>query len=241
MSCTKKEIILLTTKRIQQKSFTSFSYDDLAKEMNITKAAIHYHFKRKEDLAVAVCDFILEVILECYEYALEKVKNKDGNPWLFFEKRLQSIGVKEICPILSLQPDFEHLSEKVKDALKKVNQNEVALFSDLIHNYAPSANADRIAVVTAMSIKGAFTYRRVLGEAFFESTMETIKEQFLASLKGKLLFCIYFHKKCNSSYELGHHFSVPGCLVHSAQKRSIKTWLDEFDVSELNHKTRASQ
>ena len=56
----KSQIIELTIKNIQEKGYLSFSYDDLAKELGVTKASIHYHFEKKVDLGIAVCDRIQE-------------------------------------------------------------------------------------------------------------------------------------------------------------------------------------
>lgn len=60
MTNRKSQIIELTLKNIQEKGYLSFNYDDLAKELGVTKASIHYHFEKKGDLGIAVCDRIQE-------------------------------------------------------------------------------------------------------------------------------------------------------------------------------------
>ena len=54
----KTQIIELALKLIQQKGYVAFSYDDISKQLNVTKASIHYHFEKKEDLGVAAAEWI---------------------------------------------------------------------------------------------------------------------------------------------------------------------------------------
>ena len=56
----KSQIIELALRNIREKGYLSFSYDDLAKELGVTKASIHYHFMKKEDLGLAVCTKLKE-------------------------------------------------------------------------------------------------------------------------------------------------------------------------------------
>jgi TetR/AcrR family transcriptional repressor of nem operon len=50
MESRKNQIISLAFKLIQEKGFVCMSYDDLSKPLGVTKASIHYHFEKKEDL-----------------------------------------------------------------------------------------------------------------------------------------------------------------------------------------------
>lgn len=67
----KKQIVDLALKLIQQKGFVAFSYDDISKQLGVTKASIHYHFEKKEDLGVAVTERILLKLQE----SLTLIKN----------------------------------------------------------------------------------------------------------------------------------------------------------------------
>ena len=58
MTNRKEQIIDLTFKLIQQKGYVAFSYDDISKQLGVTKASIHYHFEKKEDLGVALAERI---------------------------------------------------------------------------------------------------------------------------------------------------------------------------------------
>lgn len=49
-SATADRILDLAQERIQQRGYNAVSYGDLAKELDLTTAAIHYHFPSKADL-----------------------------------------------------------------------------------------------------------------------------------------------------------------------------------------------
>ncbi|MCG8611460.1 MAG: TetR/AcrR family transcriptional regulator, partial [Pseudomonadales bacterium] len=46
----KQQIVELGLSLLQTRGFESFSYQDLARELGITKASIHHHFPKKADL-----------------------------------------------------------------------------------------------------------------------------------------------------------------------------------------------
>ena len=56
---TYNQILELANKYIQKVGFNAFSYSDLANEIGIKKASIHYHFPSKTDLGIAYCHFKL--------------------------------------------------------------------------------------------------------------------------------------------------------------------------------------
>jgi TetR/AcrR family transcriptional repressor of nem operon len=61
MKDTKTKILELAESYTQLKGFNAFSYLDLAAEIGIKAASIHYHFKSKDDLALALVERSLEL------------------------------------------------------------------------------------------------------------------------------------------------------------------------------------
>ncbi|MFB6280120.1 MAG: TetR/AcrR family transcriptional regulator, partial [Salinibacter sp.] len=49
-SATADRILDLAQDRIQQRGYNAVSYGDLAEDLDLTTAAIHYHFPSKADL-----------------------------------------------------------------------------------------------------------------------------------------------------------------------------------------------
>ena len=76
MSSTKSDIAMFALKIIASKTFSAFSYDDIAREFHMTKAAVHYHFKSKEDLGIAICDAFRHMRLESKAQELETGRHR---------------------------------------------------------------------------------------------------------------------------------------------------------------------
>jgi TetR/AcrR family transcriptional regulator, transcriptional repressor for nem operon len=60
MSDTRTKILDVAEKLTQTNGFNGFSYIDLANEIGIKTSSIHYHFKRKDDLAAALVERVHE-------------------------------------------------------------------------------------------------------------------------------------------------------------------------------------
>ncbi|MGD6832890.1 TetR/AcrR family transcriptional regulator [Sutcliffiella halmapala] len=166
----KKQIVDLAIKLIQQKGYVAFSYDDISKQLGVTKASIHYHFEKKEDLGVAITERILirlqnslSLIKNSSVSAEEKLKH-------FIQQQAERFKCSEICPISSLQTDYESLPNIVKEKIEEVSRLELKVMKELVVEAQSeniinnSEDVHQLAVVILSSVKGALLYRRVLGD-----------------------------------------------------------------------------
>ena len=64
MSDTRTQILDLAERAIRLRGYHAVSFRDLADELGIKSASIHYHFRHKEDLGLAVVDRYAERIAE---------------------------------------------------------------------------------------------------------------------------------------------------------------------------------
>jgi TetR/AcrR family transcriptional repressor of nem operon len=55
-SSTASQILDAAERLVQERGFNGFSYADVARELGVTKAALHYHFASKGDLGDALID-----------------------------------------------------------------------------------------------------------------------------------------------------------------------------------------
>ncbi|AAK76833.1 TetR/AcrR family transcriptional repressor of nem operon [Clostridium acetobutylicum] len=182
MSSKKDDIISLAVTLIKKKGFLALSYDNISKEMNITKTAIHYYFEKKEDLGIAVCEKLQKGLVQDYEKSLNQIMNGQDGPWFFVSSRISTIGATEMCPISSLQADYEELPDRMKNMLEKISSSEMKLWSSLVKQYASDADSEALAKTSLLSVKGALQYRRVLGDSAFSNMMQSIQDQFFESL-----------------------------------------------------------
>ncbi|KKI90576.1 TetR family transcriptional regulator [Bacillus sp. SA1-12] len=166
----KKQIVDLAIKLIQQKGYVAFSYDDISKQLGVTKASIHYHFEKKEDLGIAVTERLsnslqnsLELIKNSSVSAEEKLKQ-------FIQRQSERFECNEICPISSLQTDFESLPLSVQEKIEEVSRLELSIIKEIMteaqteKNINGSEDVQMLAISILSSIKGALLYRRVLGD-----------------------------------------------------------------------------
>lgn len=180
MSVTKANIVNFACALVGRKSFSSFSYDDIAREFAMTKASVHYHFRSKEDLGVAICDSLREQLLALREEELAEVE-RGRHPWKYVKARFKAVDEGCICPISSLQADCENLPGRVREALAGVSEVEIENVIMLARAY--DADVDKKTVVGLfLCLKGALQYRRVMGEKFFRKMMQHVKEEFYGLL-----------------------------------------------------------
>jgi len=73
---TSSRILYVAERLVQLRGFNGFSYADVASELEITKASLHYHFPRKADLGRALIDRYASRFTE----ALDAIDRRETDP-----------------------------------------------------------------------------------------------------------------------------------------------------------------
>ncbi|WP_299732287.1 TetR/AcrR family transcriptional regulator [uncultured Tateyamaria sp.] len=164
MTDTKTRILDLAENLTQSKGFNGFSYLDLAAEVGIKTSSIHYHYKSKADLALA----LVERHREALEAAFKRLDDDVANP----ADRLESIvthfkgyiGEEKICMCGMMAAEFESISPAVRKALAlyfRDFQNWLAKqFSALGHPNPPA-----VALQYVSALEGSLLLARLEGDA----------------------------------------------------------------------------
>ncbi|GGE55093.1 TetR family transcriptional regulator [Pullulanibacillus camelliae] len=179
----KTQIIDLALKLIQQKGYVAFSYDDISKPLGITKASVHYHFEKKEDLGVAVGEQILQSLQKLSMAAKDPSLTVQDKLMLFINKRTEQFTRTEICPISSLQADFESLPDRVREKVEEISQLEMTIMQTIVaealnkEQTGGKDDSQSLSVAILASIKGALIYRRVLGDSVLEEVLKDINQR----------------------------------------------------------------
>lgn len=166
----KKQIIDLAVKLIQQKGYVAFSYDDISKQLGVTKASIHYHFKNKEDLGLAITERLVNTIQNFISFIKNSSDSAEEKLILFIQQQTERISCSEICPISSLQTDFESLPFSVQEKIKEVSKLELSIIQEIVIQAQTEKGGNNtedihwIALTILSSVKGAILHRRVMGE-----------------------------------------------------------------------------
>ena len=114
---TKEEILRIGKQFIQYYGYNAFSYADIARELNIKNAAVHYHFRGKEDLLMALVDNYIEN----YQLLAKQLQNSKmgaiGKLDKFIEPYTNLCETDSICIIGSIASDYNTLPESVKSKI----------------------------------------------------------------------------------------------------------------------------
>ncbi|MGY6211490.1 TetR/AcrR family transcriptional regulator [Cytobacillus firmus] len=176
----KKQIVDLALKLIQQKGYVAFSYDDISKQLGVTKASIHYHFEKKEDLGVAVTERILLRLQESLMSIENSPASAEEKLKQFIQQQAQRFECNEICPISSLQTDYESLPSSVKEKIEEVSRLELQVMKELVAEAQAdniinsSEDVHQLAVTILSSVKGSLLYRRVLGDGVLAGVLDQL-------------------------------------------------------------------
>lgn len=177
----KEQIVSVALELLQTHGFENFSYLDIANRLSITKASIHHHFAKKEDLGVALC----QAIQDWHEVGFSQILAADNSASEKLDSYVHAMlkyacGKNKICPLSSLQVDVTSLPTAMQSALKVLDEHELDFITQVLalgrkngeFNFVGDVKSQAILVVIAC--KGALQYSRVHGDYIFEQTMAQI-------------------------------------------------------------------
>jgi TetR/AcrR family transcriptional repressor of nem operon len=164
----KKQIVDLTLDLIREKGYVAISYDDISKQLGVTKASIHYHFEKKEDLGLALTEELR---------SFQRSLSFTSNPSIPVEEKINRIinkqlelGGKGICPLSSLQTDYVSLPETVQVKVQELSQFELKLWISVLTEaqkqgiVKSDVHVKSLAYAVLSCIKGSMQYNRVSKE-----------------------------------------------------------------------------
>lgn len=176
----KQQITDLALKLIQEKGYVAFSYDDLSKQLGVTKASIHYHFEKKEDLGVAVTDRIKQKLLSILQTLDDPSVTVEDKITSFATGQIKQIA-DGICPISSLQTDFESLPKILQERVHELGQIEISIMKQIVTDIIRvedeqqrNEDGESFALMILSAIKGAMQYQRVMGIDLLPKVLDQI-------------------------------------------------------------------
>jgi TetR/AcrR family transcriptional regulator, transcriptional repressor for nem operon len=112
---------------VQVRGFNGFSYADIAAELHITKAALHYHFAAKADLGTA----LIARYADRFAEALAKVDARGGASAKlagYADLYLQVLRGRKMCLCGMLAAEYQTLPQPMQDAvIRFFDRNETWL------------------------------------------------------------------------------------------------------------------
>jgi len=175
----KGQIIQVATDFIKKYGYDSFSYKDLSEAVGITKATLHHHFAKKEDLGIAV----LQVIQGQLEYLKEKtfeIEDSKERLTFMFECMKGTVQEKDICPISSMQAEFNVIPDSLRGKISEISTFEVDLLTQILEvgkkdgSFHFEGDAKNTALIMMTSYKGAIMYSRSVESTILDTVLEGI-------------------------------------------------------------------
>lgn len=182
----KQQIVEFSADLLRTKGFEGFSYQDISKELGITKASVHHHFPKKMDLGLALCDWSKEWLLD----GLQHFDRHGTSQWNRLERYLKA-AVKhtlrdhKMCPVSAFYNDLNRLPESLAKAVKAIDVLELEWVERVIRDgidegeFSSVDSPKAMAAMFVFTCKGAIYYARLHGEDMFQQSMAQFKHWLL--------------------------------------------------------------
>jgi TetR/AcrR family transcriptional repressor of nem operon len=174
---TADRILDIAERLVQSRGFNGFSYADIATEMGITKASLHYHFPGKAELGQA----LISRYRERFSAALKRIDTDlpDSRTKLEAYTRLYAdvLRGKRMCMCGILAAEYQTLPKPMRDSVVGFFDDNQRWLANLLSQGATdrtlvfSGSPDDVAQSILSTLEGAMLVARPYGDvARFDAT-----------------------------------------------------------------------
>lgn len=181
MGDTKEKIVALARDYFQNVGFQSFSFQDIADDLGIKKASVHYHYPSKDELGLE----ILEVYYKDFEEYKKNIKERSSRVRLFGLFKLYEGYAGEngrICPFGVVGTEYHVLSQTIRDKTRVLhNQHRDFLIQTLQDgikdgSFTLTLGVRDTADLFMSAIQGAMQISRIrMDKEYFSKTIKSLK------------------------------------------------------------------
>jgi AcrR family transcriptional regulator len=183
---TKRAILDLTESFLQERGFNGFSYAHIANELDVKNAAIHYHFRTKEDLACAV----IQRYRDRFQLWINNSRIKDLSPqekldWFFSIYTDTRADNGKVCLAGSLETEFNSLPASLQEQTESLTRELLTWLQATLQEgraagvFHFGGDAAGKAALILSSLQGALQMARALGTQKFHAVVEQHKQDLL--------------------------------------------------------------
>jgi TetR/AcrR family transcriptional repressor of nem operon len=184
MADTREDILRTAARMLQMKGFNAFSFAHVAEHLGVKPAAIHYHFKTKTDLGVALLDRYQTRYRTLIEDAETMPPRKQLEGFFAMFQRFADDG--RVCFEGVLEAEFNAVPVEMQKPLATMVTETHAWLARALEQGRKDGSvrfegkpADKAAVVAA-TLQGALQVARVRGKGFFEAALRQLRAELLA-------------------------------------------------------------
>jgi len=185
---TRTEILDAAERLVQVRGFNGFSYADIATELDLTKASLHYHFAGKAELGRA----LIERYTDRFGRALDEIEAAGGTApaklAAYAEIYAAVLRDRRMCLCGMLAADYDTLAEPMRAAVVDFfDRNEAWLVRVLEQGEREgtlrlSGSASEAALTLVSGLEGAMLIARPYGDM---SRFESAARRLLATLSAQ--------------------------------------------------------
>jgi TetR/AcrR family transcriptional regulator, transcriptional repressor for nem operon len=179
-------ILDVAERLVQTRGFNGFSYADVASELQITTAALHYHFAGKAELGEALITRYADRFSDALALIEERTDDAPARLDAYADLYLDVLREQRMCLCGMMAAEFETLPATMKDAVVKfLNDNEHWLARILQRgstdrSLAFSAPPYETARMIISSLEGALLVARPFHDV---TRFQSVADQLLSGLK----------------------------------------------------------
>lgn len=163
---TATRILVVAERLVQTRGFNGFSYADVAMELNITKAALHYHFAGKAELGEALIARYAERFFQALASVDERELDARAKLDAYADLYADVLRDERMCLCGMLASEYETLPKRMQDAVVRYfDDNETWLKHVLEQGRADgtlrfTGSARETAQMIVSSLEGAMLVAR---------------------------------------------------------------------------------
>ena len=171
---------------VQVRGFNGFSYADVAVELKITKAALHYHFPGKAQLGQALIERYATRFAEALAAAVARTLDASARLSVYADLYLDMLRKKHMCLCGMMAAEYETLPAPMQDAVVRFFDENERWLTRVLKQGRESGTLDfagaprEIARMIVSCLEGAMLVTRPFGDI---SRFQAAADRMLVSLR----------------------------------------------------------
>jgi TetR/AcrR family transcriptional repressor of nem operon len=177
LDMTKKQALLKAAEdKVRSGGYSNFSFRELAKEVGIKSASVHYHFPTKADLGAALARQYTDNFMDLLGDPVE-IHKADKSPIQVYTTQFRRALLEDkkmcLCGLLGAETDC--LPEKVQQETKRFFRLNLQ-WLQVAHKLNSPIDVEQKAASTLSLLEGAMMVSKALGDnRFFEQATNSLK------------------------------------------------------------------
>jgi TetR/AcrR family transcriptional regulator, transcriptional repressor for nem operon len=184
---TQRAILDLAESLLQDKGFNGFSYAHIAAELGVKNAAVHYHFRTKEELGCAVIQRYRDRFkLWINNSRIQDLPPREKLDWFLGIYTNTRADHGKVCLAGSLETEFNSIPDALREQTGALTRELLAWLQATLDEgrqagvFRFNGDAAHKAALILSSLQGALQMARALGTAKFRAVVEQNKQDLLA-------------------------------------------------------------